>query len=209
LHLPEGATRDELHLLLPDEDLDVFFNQHNPPDDGLYPIRGVVLFGLAEMERARRFAAEMKAGRIEELGRLMNISHDGDRVISIAADGSERPYRAPTSNDYIRSLIDDLESGNLDRAKRAQLQWQPGSYHCSLPEIDRMVHISRQTKGVVGAQLAGAGLGGCMMVLAHRDAVSNLVANLTQHYYQPHAKAPTILVCRPVAGCDVLMRNAW
>jgi hypothetical protein len=38
------------------------------------------------------------------------------------------------------------------------LQGQPGSYHCSLPEIDRMVHISLQTEGVVGAQLAGAGL---------------------------------------------------
>jgi N-acetylgalactosamine kinase len=88
------------------------------------------------------------------------------------------------------------------------LQRQPGSYLCSLPEIDRMVHISRQTEGVVGAQLAGAGLGGCMMVLAHRDAVSNLVTNLTQRYYQPQGKAPTILICRPVAGCDVLMRDA-
>ncbi len=208
LHLPEGATRDELRALLPDEDLDVFFNQHNSPDDGLYPIRGVVLFGLAEMERSRRFAHEMKADRIEELGQLMNISHDGDRVISIAADGSERPYRAPTSNEYILSLIDDLESGDLDRVSRSQLQGQPGSYHCSLPEIDRMVHISLQTEGVVGAQLAGAGLGGCIMVLAHSDVVSDLVSNLTQHYYQPHAKAPTILVCRPVAGCDVLMRDA-
>jgi len=208
LHLPEGATRDELRALLPDEDLDVFFNQHKPPDDGLYPIRGVVFYGLAEMERAKRFAAEMKAGRIEELGRLMNISHDGDRVISIAADGSERPYRAPTSNEVILSLIDDLESGDPDRVSRAQLHGQPGSYRCSLPEIDRMVQISLQTEGVVGAQLAGAGLGGCMMVLAHRDVVSNLATNLRRHYYQPQAKAPTILVCRPVAGSDVLMRDA-
>ena len=208
LQLPEGATRDELRALLPDEDLDVFFNPHNPPEDGLYPIRGVVLFGLAEMERAKRFADEMKAGRIEELGRLMKISHDGDRVASIAADGSERPYRAPTSNKYILSLIDDLESGDPDRVSRAQLQRQPGSYRCSLPEIDRMVHISLQTEGVVGAQLAGAGLGGCMMVLVQREAVSNLVANLTRHYYQPQAKAPTILVCRPVAGSAVLMRDA-
>ena len=122
LRLPEGATRDELRALLPDEDLDVFFNQHHPPDDGLYPIRGVILFGLAEMER--------------------------------------------------------------------------------------MVHISLQTKGVVGAQLAGAGLGGCMMVLAQRDAVSKLVANLTWRYYLPRAKDPTILVCRPVAGSAVLMRDA-
>ena len=71
-----------------------------------------------------------------------------------------------------------------------------------------MVHISLQTEGVGGAQLAGAGLGGCMMVLAQRTAVSNLVANLTWHYYQPRTKDPTILVCRPVAGCDVLMRDA-
>ncbi len=96
----------------------------------------------------------------------------------------------------------------MARVSRAQLQGQPGSYHCSLPEIDRMVHISLQTEGVAGAQLAGAGLGGCMMALVHRDAVSNLVANLTQYYYQPQAKAPTILVCRPVAGSDVLMRDA-
>jgi hypothetical protein len=108
--------------LLPNEDLDVFFHQHNSPGNGLYPVRCVILFGLAEMERAKRFAHEMKAGRIEELGQLMIISHDGDRVISIAADGSERPYRAPASNDYILGLIDDLESGDLDRVSRAQLQ---------------------------------------------------------------------------------------
>jgi N-acetylgalactosamine kinase len=208
LQLPEGATKDELRALLPDEDLDVFFNQHHPPDGGLYPIRGVILFGLAEMERSKRFADEMKTGRVEELGRLMNISHDGDRIVSIDADGSERPYRAPTSNKYILSLIEDLESGDPDRVSRAQLQAQPGSYGCSLAEIDRMVHISLQTEGVVGAQLAGAGLGGCAMVLAQRDAVSNLAANLTRRYYQPRAKDPTILVCRPVAGSAVLMRDA-
>jgi N-acetylgalactosamine kinase len=207
LHLPERATKDELRALLPDEDLEVFFRQHNSPDDGIYPIRGVVLFGLAEMERAKRFTDVIKTDRIEELGWLMNISHDGDRVISIDADGSERPFQAPTSNDYILSLIDDLESSDSDRISRAQLQWQPGSYHCSLPEIDRLVHFSLQTEGVVGAQLAGAGLGGCMMVLAHREAVANLVSNLTQYYYQPNEIEPTILVCRPVAGSDILMRD--
>ena len=200
LHLPEKATRDELRAFLPDVDLDVFFNQHNPPPDGQYPIRGVVLFGLAEMERAKLFADAMKENRVEDVGRLMNISHDGDRVISIDHDETETPYQAPTSNDYILNLIEDLKSGDLQRVSRAQLQWQPGSYHCSLPEIDRMVHISLQTEGVAGAQLAGAGLGGCMMVFAHRDAVSNLIHNLTERYYPPHARPPTILICRPLRG---------
>jgi N-acetylgalactosamine kinase len=207
LHLPEKATREELRAMLPDKDLDVFFNQHNPPTDGLYPIRGVVLFGLAEMERAKLFSNAMQEGRIDYLGRLMNISHDGDRVIAIDADGNESEYGAPTSNDHILSLIDDLESGDLQRVYRAQLQWQPGSYHCSLPEIDRMVHIALQTKGAAGAQLAGAGLGGCMMVLVQREAVSSLVNNLYEQYYKPHDKPPTVLVCRPVAGSGVLLRE--
>jgi N-acetylgalactosamine kinase len=207
LHLPEKATRKELRAMLPDEDLDVFFNQHNPPDDGLYPIRAVVLFGLAEMERAKLFSNAMKEGRIDYIGRLMNVSHDGDRVIAIDSDGNESEYGAPTANDHILSLIDDLESGDLERVNRAQLQWQPGSYHCSLPEIDCMVHIALQTKGVVGAQLAGAGLGGCMMVLVHREAVSSLINNLNEQYYKPHDKPPTVLVCRPVAGSGVLLRE--
>jgi len=205
LHLPEKATQAELRSFLPDVDLDVFFNQHNPPADGQYPIRGVVLFGLAEMERAKLFADAMKNNRIEDVGRLMNISHDGDRVIAIDPDETETPYQAPTSNDYILNLIEDLKSGDLPRVSRAQLQWQPGSYHCSLPEIDRMVHISLQTEGVAGAQLAGAGLGGCMMVFAHRDAISNLIHNLTERYYSPQARPPTILICRPIAGSNVLL----
>ncbi len=180
LRLPESATQAELRAFIPAVDLDVYFNQHRPPPDGQYPIRGVALYGLAEMELAKLFADAMKENRVETVGRLMNISHDGDRVISIHKDHHETSYQAPTSNDYILGLIEDLESGDPVRVERAQLQWQPGSYHCSLPEIDRMVHISLQTEGVAGAQLAGAGLGGCMMVLTHLDAVPNLVDNLTK-----------------------------
>ena len=210
LHLPEKASREELRSFLPDLDLDMYFKQHNPPPDGQYPIRGVVLFGLAEMERADFFADAMREGRVEDVGRLMNISHDGDRVISIDNDGNETPYQAPTSNDYILNLIEDLESGDLQRVSRAQLQSQPGSYCCSLPEIDRMVHISLHTEGVAGAQLAGAGLGGCMMVFTHRDAVSELIHNLTEQYYRPQDRQPAILICRPVAGSNILFgETAW
>ena len=90
---------------------------------------------------------------------------------------------------------------------RAQLQWQPGGYHCSVPAIDRMVDIATATEGVAGAQLAGAGLGGCMMVLARRDAIERLIENLTREYYRPAAKSASVLVCRPIAGSGVLMRE--
>jgi len=204
LRLPESATQKELRNLLPDQDIDIFFSQHTPPSDGLYPIRGVVLFGLAEMERARLFADAMKTGHMDTIGRMMNVSHDGDRVISINKDGVETEYRAPTSDEDLLGLIRDLESKDPERLNRAQLQWQPGSYRCSLPEIDRMVEISLGTEGVFGAQLAGAGLGRCMMVLSCREAVQDLVRRLSAQYYGTHDKEPSVLICRPVAGSGVL-----
>ena len=207
LHLPEQATRDELRALLPGEDLDPFFAAHEPPPDGLYPIRGVVLYGLTEMERARLYADYLKGGRIQEIGLIMNTSHDGDRVSRFAPDGSNERYRAPDSNTYLLGLMEDLESGDPDRVNRAQLEWQPGGYGCSLPVIDKMVDISLRTEGVVGAQLAGAGLGGCMMVLTRRESVYSLKKNLAEGYYRPEGKEPNILICTPIAGSGVLLKS--
>ena len=206
LRLPEQATRDELRAMLPGEDLDRTFATHQPPEDGLYPIRGVVLFGLAEFERSRLYAGALKSGHIDEIGRLMNASHDGDRVSRLDDGVVRQPYCAPTSNGYLLDLIEDLESGDPARVLGAQLQWQPGSYHCSVPEIDHMVDIALVTEGVVGAQLAGAGLGGCMMVLARTDALPRLQEALTAQYYQPYGRTPAIMIGKPIAGSGVLMQ---
>jgi hypothetical protein len=44
-----------------------------------------------------------------------------------------------------------------------------------------------------------------MMVFTHRDSVPTLVDNLTERYYLPHAQPPTILICCPIAGSNVLL----
>jgi N-acetylgalactosamine kinase len=207
LRLPEQTTQDELRALLPGEDLETLFATHQPPDDGLYPIRGVVLYGLAECERSRRYADALRGGQIDEIGRLMNASHDGDRVSRLDRDGQRVAYGSPTSNGYLLDLIEDLESGDPDRVVAAQLGWQPGSYHCSVPEIDHMVDVALATDGVSGAQLAGAGLGGCMMILAHGDALGHLERNLKEQYYTPYGIPPSIMVCKPIAGSGVLLMN--
>lgn len=204
LRLPERATRAELADLLPGEDLKPLWDSHREPGDGLYPIRGVVLFGLAECDRARLYADYLRSGRMADIGRLMKVSHDGDRVASWAGSGECRLYAAPTSNAYLQKLIEDLDSEEPGRVESAQLAWQPGSYACSLPVIDRMVDAAAATEGVAGAQLAGAGLGGCLMVLVRRDAVARLRANLETIPSGPDGAPPNVLVCRPIAGAGVL-----
>jgi len=77
-----------------------------------------------------------------------------------------------------------------------------------VPEIDKMVDIALATEGVVGAQLAGAGLGGCMMVLAHKDQAPALAGSLTEHYYQPYDKPVSIMLCKPISGSGVLLQNS-
>jgi N-acetylgalactosamine kinase len=204
LHLPERATREELKELLPEESLKPLFDSHRQPPDGNYPIRGVVLYGLAECARSRHFAEALKCADLRQVGRLMNVSHDGDRIVRLSTGEQLIPHTSPTGNSYLLGLIDDLESGDLERVRKAQLQWQPGDYHCSIPQIDRMVDLSLRVEGVLGAQLAGAGLGGCMMVLVHQDAVSAVCTQLEKRYYRPEGKPVTILYCRPISGSSVI-----
>ncbi len=204
LHLPEQASREELRALLPGEDLPPLFETHRPPEDGQYPLRGVVLFGLAEFERGRSFSEALRAGRLEEIGRLMNASHDGDRVTRLDGAVEPQPWFAPTSNTYILNLIEDLESGDPQRVLRAQLAAQPGAYRCSIPEIDRMVDIAVGVPGTVGAQLAGAGLGGCMMVLTREESFAALQEALVERYYRPCGQAAG----RPGLPADRRQRGA-
>ncbi len=204
LGLPEQATRAELEALLYEEDLRPLWASHREPEDGLYPIRGVVLFGLAECERARLYADCLRAGRIGEIGRMMKASHDGDRVAVWNARGEAEPFGAPTSDTHLLQLVEDLDSREPDRIEQARLAWQPGRYACSLPVLDRMVDIAAATEGVAGAQLAGAGLGGCLMVLARREAVPALRANLEKAAGATPGPAPAVLVCLPIAGAGLL-----
>ncbi len=200
LRLPEYATRSELEKMLPAVDLQQFWQNHNPPADGLYPIRGVVLYGLAECERSARFV-ECLANNIAEAGEMMNISHNGDRVKCFDGNGNMLgDYFYDTSDAALLKLANDIQSGDAAKAEAARLWRQPGSYRCSLPEIDLMADLANSVPGVVGSQLAGAGLGGCMMVLIRSNAVNELTRVLEEKYYAPRNLKADLLHCRPIAG---------
>ena len=79
-----------------------------------------------------------------------------------------------------------------------------GAYACSTRNIDRLVDLAREVPGVYGAQLAGAGLGGCVMILARRQAAARVKSTLARAYYQPLGIAPAVWQVRPVAGGGVI-----
>jgi galactokinase len=177
-----GADRDRLERL---------FLSHEAPANG-YAVRAVVLFGLSEMARARCCLTLLKANDAPGLGRLMNISHDGDRVSRESARNTWRRV----AND---SADGPLASWASNPGREADIAELSGDYGCSLPELDRVVDIARRQPGVAGAQLAGAGLGGCIMVLVQKARTAELLKTLDGQGIRAE-------VFRPIAGaCSLTM----
>jgi N-acetylgalactosamine kinase len=205
MRVPERMTRKDFRSVLSGEHREMIeanFATHADPES--YSPRGVLLFGAAEIVRAKMCVEYLEADRAEEFGRLMQVSHDGDRVSRPGPDGRYQAIPEDCSDAYLGRLIADLHSEDPQRVLGAQLYLQPGCYACSTPEIDQMVDIATAVPGVVGAQIAGAGLGGCIMVLVRRESAESLRKALVRHYYRPRDLKPVVLPCITVEGAGLV-----
>jgi len=192
--LPDRPARADLPKLVPCHlhgRLEQILASH--ADVGPYDLRGAALFGITECMRSQRFAEALAAGDLTTVARFMRASHDGDRAVCWSEGGSQ-PFAVDTRD----AALLRQASQNVDLLDCS------GAYACSTPDIDRMVDLVRALPGVVGAQLAGAGLGGCMMVLARTDALEPIAERLREGYYQPRGMVPEVHVCTPVEGAGLL-----
>ncbi len=206
LELPESMTAEAVRRLLRDQPSWPVLAPHFERVEGqtVYPVRGVMWFGMAECARAREAAVCLTKADLVGLGALMQISHDGERCYHVDDQLRETPYVADISDDRLHALIDDLISWDRLRIESAQLHRQPGAYRCSIREIDAIVDIAGRTPGVLGAQIAGAGLGGCAMVLVEAKAVDQLTSRLDRLFYRPSGLPSGVTVCTPSAGSSLL-----
>lgn len=174
--LPERVGRRELLDQLPESGtlLTKQFATHDEPEDD-YPVRLVITYGIAECRRGRMLKEVLEQGRVDVYGKLMCVSHDGDRV--------------------------SLDTPRFDPSR--DLHLQPGGYGCSIPEIDEMVDIAMET-GAVGAQVSGAGMGGSMMVLVRKEDADSVAAAMHSRYYEPHGIEDNLIVANAIGGAGIL-----
>ncbi|MHC4556203.1 MAG: galactokinase [Planctomycetota bacterium] len=198
--LPVSARRADILKFLPagEQKINRVFRSHNEPEQG-YQIRQICLYGIAECIRASMVPKCLRTGDIKTFGKLMSISHEGDRVTKVV-DGK----RVPTDNSYpdsrIDALISDLESGDPNRMSRAHLWRQGGGYNVSLPEIDMLVDIAMASPGVLGAGLVGAGMGGSIVAVVEDKHARQLIENLAEQYYRPRKQRLQAEIITPVGG---------
>ena len=183
LKVPLMINRNQLLHELPDEqkNLKAQFATHPKPDGG-YPVRAVITYGLSEAARTMQLSDILKQGDIERYGCYMNISHDGDRVAGLS----------PKQQRLKQNFDPELE-----------LYQQLGDYNCSIPQIDEMVDLA-QADGAIGAQIAGAGLGGSVMVLVANEKTPHLIDVFERNYYAPNRIEPRYLRVIPIDGASQL-----
>ena len=134
------------------------------------PLRGPLLFGIAESERARRFPELLQCGDYEQAGALMRIGHDGDRVRS----HNGIPFRIN---------VDDAALEELSRT-HTPLEQCPGRYGASTPALDALVDAALEG-GALGASLTGAGLAGAVIALCRAPDAERVSLALLQCLSSP------------------------
>ncbi|MDI6783718.1 MAG: galactokinase family protein [bacterium] len=203
--LPEKISRAEAHSLLPNnkEHLVQLFNSHDEPEEG-YWLRDLCLFGLAECERGKICVDFLVKKDIKGFGKLMELSHHGDRVVAYDEKNNQIPWNNHIAIAQLDELIADLESNDETRVNRAYLYLQPGGYRCSCEMLDLLVDTANRVPGVVGAGLTGAGLGGCILVLVDEKQVDQLLTTMQKEYYTPRQLSLGAEVCVSVSGAGIV-----
>ncbi len=193
--LPEQPTRRDLAATLhPDshERMQRLFDTHADP--GTYDLRGVTLFGISECMRSEQFADTIARGDLAAVSGMMEASHDGDRTHRHSPDGQCAEHVVATDAQALSDLA----------RRGAPLIECSGRYACSTEAIDCLVDLANSVDGVIGSQLAGAGLGGCMMIVARTAALERIETALSDGFYAPRGLSCDLEVCTPVAGAGLM-----
>ena len=107
----------------------------------------------------------LNEGKYQELGELMKISHNGDRL------GGAK---------ITDEMLDTLAQQNADVAL------QCGTYDCSTQQIDYLCDVLNGVDGVLGSEIVGAGLGGCVVALVEKAKANTIIDVVNEKYYDKY-----------------------
>ena len=117
----------------------------------------------------------------------------------------KRVKHVVTENDRVLKTVRALEKGDIDTigaclyASHASLR---DDFEVSCMELDLLVRILSDIKGVAGARLTGAGFGGCVIALVKNEAVASVVESIGQQYSSPNVPEDEPAEVLPVTFSD-------
>lgn len=158
---------------------------------------------LADGEyRARRADCEAAAAtlQVESLRDVVDL----DRALSRLAGGPALRCRHVVSeNARVAEAAEAMARGDLVRLGALMTQSHASLRHnmqVSVPLVDQLAEIARQTPGVFGARMMGGGFGGSVIALVDRARAADAQAAIVAEYAKVLGRVPDAFVCRAVAG---------
>lgn len=162
------------------------------------PLRGAAVYGLGRVDRGRVMPELIASGdraSMAEFGRLMDVTHNGDRRFL-----REAPWR-----DGLDELQDASLLQLLSRPEPPPFRDLAGFYGASIVELDTIVDLLRDSPGVLGAGLMGAGGGGYVVALLEAGYSGVVTEALEAAYYGPNSRIPDVEPWLPMSGAGRLM----
>jgi len=170
----------------------------------------MVRHSLAASEyNVRRMQCEEGVKRLAEvlpqIRSLRDVTHeDLQRHRARLSDTVYRRCRhVVTENDRVQRFASALERG--DRSSLKQLMADShrslrDDYEVSCAELDLMVDVASQQKGLLGARMTGGGFGGCTINLVEAVHARNFQSGVAAAYRAATRKDPDIYLCEAADG---------
>jgi galactokinase len=132
--------------------------------------------------------------RLRELspGRCVTLAHE------LPAHLARRLRHIVAENQRVLDAVRALESGEVSALGRLLLESHASlrsDFEVSCFELDLMVDLAMQSRGVAGARMIGGGFGGCTVSLVEATRAEDVVDALGSKYAQATGMTPAIFIC--------------
>jgi galactokinase len=159
-------------------------------------------------EGVRRLAAVLPNVRALRDITLADLEKYRERLTSVVY---KRCRHVITENARVVQMASALNAndmsqvGELMAASHRSLRCD---YEVSCPELDLMVNLALQQKGVWGARMTGAGFGGCTVNMVDADFTTHFQHHVADAYLAETGRSPEIYICEASEGAKrVLMES--
>lgn len=180
-----------------------------PPDTVIVVLDTATRRGLVDSaynERRKQCEDAARAFNVPAL-RDVSLAEFERRAHELDEVTRRRARHVISENERTLAAADAMNAG--DAARMGELM---NASHISLRDdfevssdaLNLMVEQAQQQPGCYGARMTGAGFGGCAVALVQAAAASDFAAAVGQGYRQAANLEPSIYICQPAAGAEVI-----
>lgn len=173
-------------------------------------------FLLADTKKERSLSSSVYNSRVASVKEAVSIIKKEKEIKFLTELDDISPYKDKLSEETFRRALHIVEENkrvleavrcleNNDFDGFGELMYQSHKslkelYEVSCDELDFIVGFSKNIKGVKGARLTGAGMGGCCLVLLETSSIPYFISELTPLYQKTFGKRLEFYEVQPVDG---------